>query len=54
MFEVSGKERNKYYLIPTKYACDKAKELMNKFDPFNGKKCSQSQYEDMIEELAEI
>ena len=54
MFKAYKKEWNKYFLIPSKYACDKYKELSVKFDPFNGSECSDSQYESMLEELAEI
>ena len=51
MFEAYKKENNKYFLVPTKYACDKYKELAEKFDPWNGSSCSDSQYDSMIEEL---
>ena len=54
MFEAYKKEADKYYLKPTKYACDKVKETLNKFDPFNWSQCSEGQYEDMLEELSEI
>ncbi len=48
------KQGNRYYLIPTKYACDTLKELSNVFDPFNGSKCSESQYNNFLEEMAEV
>jgi hypothetical protein len=35
MFRAYEKKDNKYYIIPTKYACDELKNFMNKFDPFN-------------------
>jgi hypothetical protein len=35
LFEAYKKEENKYSLIPTKFACDKFKELSAKFDPWN-------------------
>jgi hypothetical protein len=49
MFQAYKKENEKYYLIPTKYWCDNIKIFMNTFDPFNGKECSQKQYQDLIE-----
>jgi len=52
MFEAYKKEGNKYYIKPTKYACDKVKEYANKFDPFYGKNCSDSQYKDMLKDLS--
>ena len=45
------KEGNKYYLVPSKYACDTAKEFMNKFDPIHGKTCSTSQYNDLVKDI---
>jgi len=53
MFKAYKKEGNKYYLVPTKYACDKYKEVMVKFDPWNGSSCSDSQYEKMLKSLAD-
>ncbi len=53
LFKAYKKEGNKYYIIPTKYACDTAKELLNKFDPFNGSSCTQGQYEDMLADIAD-
>jgi len=50
-FEAYKKDDEKYYIQPTKYACDKFKETLNKFDPFNGSSCSDAQYDDLIEEL---
>ena len=55
LFKPYKKEwKNKYYLIPTKYACDEIKKLANRFDPFNWKKCSESQYNDLLEEIKDI
>ncbi len=54
MFEAYKKDWDKYLLKPTKYACDTAKELANKFDPFNGSKCTDGQYKDMLNDLAEV
>lgn len=54
MFEAYKKDGEKYYLKPTKYACDKVKETLNKFDPFNWSSCSEGQYENMLEDLAEV
>lgn len=55
MFEAYKKDGEKYLIKPTKYACDKMKELSNKFDPFYGSStCSQWQYENMLKDLAEI
>ena len=51
MFYVYKKDGDKYYLIPTKYACDKTKELLNTFDPFNWTSCSKNQYENMVDDL---
>ncbi|MDD3646686.1 MAG: hypothetical protein PHH06_04760 [Candidatus Gracilibacteria bacterium] len=50
IFEAYKKQGDKYLLKPTKYACDKFKELANRFDPFYGKSCSNSQYEDLLKE----
>lgn len=47
------KEWEKYYLIPTKYACDEFKKLSNKFDPFNSDSCSENQYKDLVSEVLE-
>jgi hypothetical protein len=42
MFEAYKKDGEKYLIKPTKYACDKMKEISNKFDPFYGSSsCSQ-------------
>jgi hypothetical protein len=54
MFRAYKKDWDKYYLVPTKYACDKTKELLNKFDPFNPSSCTDSQYKSMINNLAEV
>lgn len=42
------KEGNKYFLKPTKFACDSFKEIANKFDPLNPTTCSDKQYEDLL------
>lgn len=52
MLEAYKKEWNKYYVKPTKYACDTFKEIAKKFDPFNWSKCSNSQYNKMLEDLS--
>ncbi|QFR38656.1 hypothetical protein A9Q91_00280 [Candidatus Gracilibacteria bacterium 28_42_T64] len=52
MFQAYKKDGDKYYLTPTRYACDSLKELANKFDPFNGRTCSDSQYNNMLREFA--
>lgn len=54
MFEAYKKDWDKYLLKPTKYACDKFKELANKFDPFYWKSCSQWQYEDLLKEFVKV
>ena len=53
IFRAYKKEWDRYSLVPSKYACDKFKELSAKFDPFNGSNCSESQYENMIKSLAD-
>lgn len=53
MFKAYKKLWNRYYIMPTKYACDSMKELANKFDPFNWKECSESQYNSILEDFAE-
>ncbi|MDR2640168.1 MAG: hypothetical protein LBC61_02275 [Candidatus Peribacteria bacterium] len=35
----------------TKYACDSAKKLENRFDPFNGDSCSDTQYKNLLLDL---
>ncbi len=52
MLEAYKKEWNKYYIKPTKYACDTIKEVSNKFDPFNWSSCTTSQYNKMLEDLS--
>ncbi len=54
MFKPYKKEGDRYYLMPTKYSCDKLMETYNKFYPFIHETCSESQYNDMLEELAEF
>lgn len=51
MFTAYKKEAEVYSLIPTKYACDIMKDLMNKFDPFSPNSCTQWQYQDLIEDI---
>ncbi|MDD2907857.1 MAG: hypothetical protein PHH98_04400 [Candidatus Gracilibacteria bacterium] len=51
LFEAYNKIGDKYYLRPTKFACDKMKEISNKFDPFNGKECSETQYNDLLKDF---
>lgn len=53
LFRAYKKDWNKYYLVPSKYGCDTAKILSNKFDPFNGSACTDSQYEDLLKEIAD-
>ncbi len=53
MLEAYKVEWDKYYAKPTKFACDTAKKLAQKFDPFSPNKCSQSQYEDLLEDFSE-
>jgi hypothetical protein len=53
MFQAYKKVDNKFYLIPTKYACDRVKEFLNTFDPFHGKECSEGQYNDLLDTLEE-
>jgi len=48
------KENNKYYLVPTKFACDTFKKLNNSFDPINWKTCSNSQYNDLLKNFIKI
>ncbi|USN57885.1 MAG: hypothetical protein H6767_06050 [Candidatus Peribacteria bacterium] len=54
MFTAYKKEGEKYYLKPTKYACDSIKELANIFDPFNGTTCTTGQYNDLLEEYGQL
>ncbi len=53
MFRAYKKQGDRYYVIPTKYACDTIKQLANKFDPFNGSTCTQWQYENLLEDIKE-
>ena len=53
-FKAYKKDGERYFLIPTKYACDTIKYLMNKFDPLNWKKCSEWQYEDLLIEMTKL
>ena len=53
MFEAYKKDGDKYLLKPTKYACDTFKKLGNTFDPFNGSTCSEGQYKNMLEDMAQ-
>ncbi|MDD3793190.1 MAG: hypothetical protein PHI37_00045 [Candidatus Gracilibacteria bacterium] len=54
LFEAYKKEGNKYYIKPTKYSCDKIKELESRFDPLYGKECSDSQYKDMLKDFNDL
>jgi len=51
--EAYGKNENGYLLRPTKHFCDTGKELTNVFDPFNGKECSEKQYQNMLEDFTD-
>jgi len=53
LFRAYKKDWNKYYLVPSKYWCDTAKKLAKKFDPFNGDTCTEWQYKDLLEDIAE-
>lgn len=53
MFKAYDKVWDKYLLVPTKYACEKFKELNYKLNPWMSSECSDSQYESMLEGLAE-
>lgn len=52
-FEAYGKEGDIYHMRPTIEFCSFMKETLSIFDPFGGQGCSQSQYEDMLEDMAE-
>ena len=54
LFETYKKDDDKFYIIPTKYSCDLYKATLNKFDPFYWDDCSDSQYQDMIEEIKQM
>ncbi len=54
LFKAYKKSWNRYYVVPTKYACDKVKEFANKFDPINWKTCSNSQYNELLSNLSDI
>jgi hypothetical protein len=51
MFTAYKKEGEVFHIIPTKYACDSLKVLANKFDPFSPDSCTDSQYDEIVEEL---
>jgi hypothetical protein len=51
MFTAYKKDGEIYSIIPTKYACDSMKVLMNKFDPFSPDTCTESQYNELIEDI---
>jgi hypothetical protein len=53
LFKAYKKEGSKFYLIPSKYGCDTAKTLAQKFDPFNGNTCTDSQYNDLLKDIAD-
>lgn len=48
LFTAYKKQGERYYIIPTKQACDVMKKAMNTFDPFHGDNCTQGQYESFI------
>lgn len=52
LFKTYKKQWDKYFLIPTKYACDEFKKIQAKLDPLNWNKCSDSQYETLLTEIA--
>lgn len=54
MLEVYKKNWDKFLLRPTKLACDTIKDLTKAFDPFNGSKCTEWQYKDMLIDLSKI
>ena len=54
IFEPYEKSWDKYYIKPTKYACDSFKKLANKFDPINWENCTDSQYKNFIKDLNEL
>jgi hypothetical protein len=51
MFTAYKKEGDVFHIIPTKYACDSLKVLANKFDPFSPNSCTDSQYDEIVEDL---
>jgi hypothetical protein len=53
LLEVESKTELGYTLIPTKHFCDMGKKISGIFDPFAGETCSESQYQDMLEEFIE-
>jgi len=53
LFTAYKKDWNKFYLIPSKYGCDTAKTLAQKFDPFNWNTCTDSQYQDLLDSIAD-
>lgn len=53
LFTAYKKEWSKFYLIPSKYGCDTAKTLSKKFDPFNGNTCTDSQYQNLLSDIAD-
>lgn len=51
LMEAYTMNENGYLLRPTKHFCDSGKRLTNVFDPFNGKQCSEKQYQNMLEDF---
>lgn len=45
------KQWDRYYLMPTKYACDEFKKLSNKLDPLNPSTCTESQYKSLVKDI---
>ena len=53
LFTAYKKVWTKYYLVPSKYGCDTAKTLAKKFDPFNWSNCTESQYQNLLSDIAD-
>ena len=53
LLEPYGKNENWYLLRPTIHFCDTGKKITNVFDPFNGKQCSEKQYQNMLDDFLE-
>ena len=51
LMEAYTMNENGYLLRPTKHFCDTGKRLTNVFDPFNGKHCSEKQYQNMLKDF---
>jgi len=52
LMQAYGIDGDTYLLRPTKHFCDMGKQISNIFDPFNGKECSDKQYQNMLEDFA--